>query len=31
MFSSTTGITGDKDFYDGLLDITHRSEYVTAS
>ncbi|KIY68468.1 polysaccharide lyase family 1 protein [Cylindrobasidium torrendii FP15055 ss-10] len=25
------GITGDKDYYDGLLDITHASDYVTVS
>lgn len=28
---STVGITGDKDYYDGLLDITHASDYVTVS
>lgn len=25
------GITGDKDYYDGLLDITHGSDLVTVS
>ncbi|KAI1181678.1 polysaccharide lyase family 1 protein [Nemania serpens] len=28
---STVGITGDKDYYDGLLDITHGSDLVTVS
>lgn len=28
---STVGLTGDKDYYDGLLDITHASDYVTVS
>lgn len=28
---SSVGITGDKDYYDGLLDITHASDYVTVS
>ncbi|KAJ4393067.1 hypothetical protein N0V93_002274 [Gnomoniopsis smithogilvyi] len=28
---SSEGITGDKDYYDGLLDITHASDYVTVS
>ncbi|KAI1819102.1 polysaccharide lyase family 1 protein [Xylaria intraflava] len=28
---STDGLTGDKDYYDGLLDITHGSDYVTVS
>ncbi|KAH9895415.1 polysaccharide lyase family 1 protein [Xylariomycetidae sp. FL2044] len=28
---STDGITGDKDYYDGLLDITHGSDDVTVS
>jgi pectate lyase len=28
---STIGITGDKDTYDGLLDITHASDDVTVS
>ena len=28
---STDGITGDKDYYDGLLDITHASDFVTVS
>ncbi|KAI0143589.1 pectin lyase fold/virulence factor [Xylariaceae sp. FL1272] len=28
---STEGITGDKDYYDGLLDITHASDYITVS
>jgi len=28
---STDGLTGDKDFYDGLLDVTHASDYVTIS
>ncbi|KAJ2902957.1 hypothetical protein MKZ38_010609 [Zalerion maritima] len=28
---STAGLTGSKDTYDGLLDITHASDYVTVS
>ncbi|KAI1433481.1 polysaccharide lyase family 1 protein [Xylaria sp. CBS 124048] len=28
---STEGITGDKDYYDGLLDITHGSDDITVS
>ncbi|GAP91594.1 putative pectate lyase B [Rosellinia necatrix] len=28
---STVGITGDKDYYDGLLDITHGSDLITVS
>ncbi|KAK5634863.1 hypothetical protein RRF57_010576 [Xylaria bambusicola] len=28
---STEGLTGDKDYYDGLLDITHGSDYITVS
>ncbi|KFY67747.1 hypothetical protein V496_01421 [Pseudogymnoascus sp. VKM F-4515 (FW-2607)] len=28
---STNGLTGDKDYYDGLLDITHASDYITVS
>lgn len=28
---SSEGITGDKDYYDGLLDITHASDFVTVS
>ncbi|KAI1131873.1 polysaccharide lyase family 1 protein [Nemania abortiva] len=28
---STEGITGDKDYYDGLLDITHGSDFITVS
>lgn len=28
---STDGLTGSKDFYDGLLDITHASDDVTVS
>jgi pectate lyase len=28
---STEGAVGDKDYYDGLLDITHASDYVTVS
>ncbi|KAI1261104.1 polysaccharide lyase family 1 protein [Xylariaceae sp. FL1019] len=28
---STEGITGDKDYYDGLLDITHGSDLITVS
>jgi pectate lyase len=28
---SAEGITGDKDYYDGLLDITHGSDLVTVS
>lgn len=28
---STIGLTGDKDTYDGLLDITHGSDDVTVS
>ncbi len=28
---STDGLTGDKDYYDGLLDITHASDFVTVS
>jgi len=34
MFSSqlsNNGITGDKDFYDGLLDITHAADFITVS
>jgi pectate lyase len=27
----SAGITGDKDKYDGLLDITHASDFVTVS
>ncbi|CAN8097799.1 unnamed protein product [Discula destructiva] len=28
---SAEGITGDKDYYDGMLDITHGSDFITAS
>ncbi|KAI0438255.1 pectin lyase fold/virulence factor [Xylaria telfairii] len=28
---STEGLTGDKDYYDGLLDITHGSDLITVS
>ncbi|KAI1273090.1 polysaccharide lyase family 1 protein [Xylaria sp. FL0933] len=28
---STEGLTGDKDYYDGLLDITHGSDMITVS
>lgn len=28
---SNNGITGDKDFYDGLLDITHAADFITVS
>lgn len=28
---STNGLTGDKDYYDGLLDITHASDFITVS
>ncbi|KAH7304760.1 pectin lyase fold/virulence factor, partial [Stachybotrys elegans] len=28
---SNDGLVGDKDFYDGLLDITHASDFVTVS
>ncbi|KAF3762596.1 family 1 polysaccharide lyase [Cryphonectria parasitica EP155] len=28
---SSEGLTGDKDYYDGLLDITHATDFVTAS
>jgi pectate lyase len=28
---SSAGIVGDKDYYDGLLDITHGSDLITVS